>query len=81
MLRPNKHTDPELTVLSVASYIIMRLKKTRTKSFDELREIVHQKDSRRDPLFLPSLQFLFLTGLIEYHPKNDIIEYLGSNEA
>lgn len=25
-----------------------------------------------------SLEFLFLLGLVEYHPKNDLIEYTGS---
>ncbi len=28
-------------------------------------------------LFLPALNFLFLMGLIEYHQKNDAIEYIG----
>lgn len=34
-----------------------------------------------DVLFLPSINFLFLMGLIEYHPKTDAIEYVGPNEA
>ena len=32
-------------------------------------------------LFLPSLNFLFLLGLVEYHPKTDAIEYVGPNEG
>jgi hypothetical protein len=81
MLVPNRHTDPDLTVLNIASYMIMRLRRTNVKSFEELRTIVHEKDHRADALFLPSLQFLYLLNLIEYHPNNDKIEYLGSNEA
>jgi hypothetical protein len=34
-----------------------------------------------DVLFLPSLDFLFLMGLVEYHPKTDAFEYVGPNEA
>lgn len=30
-----------------------------------------------DVLFLPSLNCLYLLGLIEYHPKTDAIEYVG----
>ncbi|WP_414590540.1 ABC-three component system middle component 8, partial [Anabaena sp. CCY 9614] len=30
-----------------------------------------------ETLFLPSLNFLFLLGLVEYRPKTDAIEYLG----
>lgn len=32
-------------------------------------------------LFLPALNLLFLLGLIEYRPKTDAVEYVGSNEA
>jgi hypothetical protein len=34
-----------------------------------------------DVLFLPSLNFLYVLGLIEYHPKTDSVEYVGQNEA
>ena len=34
-----------------------------------------------DVLYLPALNFLFLLGLIEYHPKTDAVEYVGPNEA
>jgi len=81
MLKPNKHTNPDLTVLNLSSYIIKRLKRTRVKTFEELRTAVINKDSRLEPLLIPSLQFLFLIGVLEYHPKNDVIEYLGSNET
>jgi hypothetical protein len=32
-------------------------------------------------LFLPALNFLYLLGLIDYHPKTDAVEYVGPNEA
>jgi hypothetical protein len=38
-------------------------------------------DILRDVLFLPALNFLYLMGLIEYHPKTDAVEYVGPNEA
>jgi len=34
-----------------------------------------------DILFLPALNFLYLLGLIDYRPKTDAVEYVGSNEA
>jgi hypothetical protein len=30
-----------------------------------------------DILFIPALDFLFIMGKIEYHPKNDSLEYIG----
>lgn len=81
MIQPNRHTDPDLTVLNVASIILKKLKRTNIKTFTELSNIVYVDNPSADKLFLPSLQFLFLLGLIEYHPKNDSIEYLKKDEA
>jgi hypothetical protein len=32
-------------------------------------------------LFLPSLNFLYLLGLVDYRPKTDSVEYSGPNET
>jgi hypothetical protein len=32
-------------------------------------------------LFLPTLSFLYLLGLVEYRPKTDSLEYVGPNET
>lgn len=32
-------------------------------------------------LFLPSLSFLYLMGLVNYHRTTDSFEYVGKNEA
>ncbi|MGM0588698.1 MAG: ABC-three component system middle component 8 [Bacteroidota bacterium] len=77
MLIPNKHNHPDLTVLAVATKIIQRLRRTKVKSFDELRNIVKDYHERAEPLFLPALQLLFLLDIIEYHKKNDSVEYIG----
>lgn len=34
-----------------------------------------------DVLFLPALNFLFLLGLIDYHPKTDSVDISAPNEA
>ena len=77
MLRPTKHSHPDRTVVHVALRLLARLKKRRLDDYDSLREYVRQTVVGSDAFFLPALSFLYLLGLIEYHPKTDAMEYVG----
>ena len=81
MLRRTKHSHPDRTVVNVSLVLLMRLRDSRIEGYGELFK--HSKKSvvGGDVLFLPALNFLFLLGLIEYHPKTDAIEYVNSNET
>jgi hypothetical protein len=52
-----------------------------TDEYAALRKYVKKAVIGGDVLFLPSLNFLYLMGLIEYLPKTDAVEYVGPNEA
>lgn len=77
MLRPNKHSDPELTILPVAADVLRKLRKKRSCTITELRNHVESSGKDRLPLLLPSLSVLFVLGLVEYRRKTDCMEYLG----
>ncbi len=77
MLRPNKHSDPQLTVLAVTGQLLKRLRQKRSCSIAELREYLDELGSDRHPLLLPSIMVLFLLGLVEYRRKTDRVEYVG----
>ena len=81
MLRPSKHSHPDRTVVNVALVLLTRLRKRRLDGYSALRGYAKKMVNGGDVLFLPALNFLFLLGLIEYRPKTDAIEYVGSNEA
>jgi hypothetical protein len=81
VLRPSKHAHPDRTVVNVASLLLARLRGQRLSDYSKLLSYVRQAVIGGDVLFLPALNFLFLLGLIEYHPKTDSIEYVGHNEA
>lgn len=81
MLRPSKHAHPDRTVLNVALLLLTRLRTQRLCDYDALRAFSRKAVNGGDVLFLPSLNFLYLLGLIEYHQKTDAIEYVGQNEA
>lgn len=81
MLRPTKHSHPDRTVINLSMLLLGRLKTRRLEDYDTLRRFAKKNVKGAAFLFLPALNFLFLLGLIDYHPKGDSIEYLGSNEA
>lgn len=81
MLRPTKHSHPDRTVINVSLLLLARLKKSRLADYDSLRKYAKKAVIGGDVLFLPSLNFLFLLGLINYHPKTDSLEYVGPNET
>lgn len=79
MLRPTKHSHPDRTVIHVSLVVLSRLRQRRYEAYGELRQQVRKQVSGGDPLFLPALNFLYVLGLIEYHPKTDAFEYVGPN--
>lgn len=81
MLRPTKHSHPDRTIINVSLLLLARLKARRLEDYSGLRRYAKKMVSGGDVLFLPSLNFLFLIGLIEYHPKTDAVEYVGPNEV
>jgi hypothetical protein len=62
----------------VSLLLLGRLKKQRLDNYGDLRAFAKKAITGGDVLYLPALNFLFLMGLIEYHPKTDAVEYLGA---
>jgi hypothetical protein len=77
-LLPTKHSHPDKTPIALSVIIIKRLKKNRIERFDSLLEYLEKKNANAKSLFLTSVNFLYLMGLIEYHQKTDSFEYVGS---
>ncbi len=77
MIRPNKHSHPDKTVVSASTVLLRRLRSRRTETFDDLRGYLVKHEADAGGLFLPAVNLLFLFGLIEYRQKNDTFEYTG----
>lgn len=78
---PLRSSHPDRTVVSVALLVLVRLRTKRLCDYDTLLAYARKAVVGGDVLFLPSLNFLFLMGLVEYHRKTDAFEYVGQNEA
>lgn len=77
MLKPTKHTHPDQTVVFMSMGLLKELRKKRVAAYGDLRTFSKKAVSGGDNLFFPSLNFLFILGLVDYHPKTDSIEYVG----
>ncbi|MGJ5121714.1 ABC-three component system middle component 8 [Bradyrhizobium oligotrophicum] len=79
MLTPRKHLNLDVSVIRIASIMLRELQKRGVIEFERLRGIVIRRvGSDGDVTFLPALSFLYLLGKIEYHEKNDVVEYRAS---
>jgi hypothetical protein len=81
MIRPTKYSHPDSTVINVSLILLKKLKMSKLVKYDDLRDIVKKNVLGGDALFVPSLNFLYLFGLIEYRLKTDSFEYVGPNET
>ena len=77
MIRPNKHSHPDKTLVSASTILLRRLRRKRSETFDELRDCLVKQESSASSLFLPAMNLLFMLGLVEYRKKNDTFEYIG----
>lgn len=77
LLLPNKNAHPDLTIISVSSFLLSIMRKDRVHNYSDLLSKLSGYDKRAIYLFTSSLELLFLLGLLQYHIKNDTLEYIG----
>lgn len=74
MLRPDKHTDPTLSVVNIAGLIIEEIKNNDILGYDDLlNSLINQISESVKDVFLYSLSFLYLLGKVEYLPDSDAL--------
>ena len=76
MLTPKKHLKLEASVLRVSALMLRELQRRGVLEYERLRRYVVRRAGPDGELaFMPALSFLFLLNKIEYHLKNDTLEY------
>lgn len=72
MLKPDKHTNPKLSIINIAGLLIKELKQKEISTYDELlTSLIKQTNESAKEVFLYANYFLFLLGRIEYIPNLD----------
>lgn len=79
MLKPTKYLNLELSVIRVSAEILKTLKTNQVMKYDEVLSYLCEaiSDDVRH-VFLPSINFLFLLGKLNYHVASDSLEYIGT---
>lgn len=76
MLRPNKYTKVDISLIAIAAEVLKLLQKNKNITYDSLLgKVLLRRGVEAKNVFLPALSFLFVLGKIEYHGKGDVVEY------
>ncbi len=72
MLKPDKHTNPMLSVVNIVGLIIEELQDNKILSYDDLlfKVIEDTSDSVKE-VFVYAVSFLFILDKIKYIPEID----------
>lgn len=67
MLKPDKHTNPVLSVINITGLIIEQIKNNEIISYNDLlNNLINQTSESVKDVFLYSLSFLYLLDKVEY---------------
>lgn len=78
MLRPSKHDHPDRTVIGVSLVILKKMEADSVVGYDALLDYVEKRVDGGRFLLLPALDLLFVLGVLEYYPQNDIFELVST---
>lgn len=77
MIKPNKYTDINLSIVGLSAEILQQLNNEPTLKYSRLENrIVRKFGKSAKENFLLALLFLFSVGKIRYYDKEDAIEFL-----
>jgi hypothetical protein len=74
MLKPNKHTDPSLSVLNISGLMIEILQENNILTHDDLlTNLTYRTSVNVKEVYNFALSFLYLVGKLEYIPELDAL--------
>ena len=77
MIKPNKDTNIDLSVINIGGVILKSLASCPIQKYNELEDaVVSSYGSSAKVVFLNALSFLYLLGKINYQPSADAIQLL-----
>ena len=77
MIRPDRHTNPDFSVVNLSAFILNQISIHYTVSYDSLLQKVIDGIGENSKQNYPyALNFLFLMGKIEYQHKIDAFKLI-----
>lgn len=76
MLKPDRHTNPDYSVINISAFILRQLKSQYSISYDKLLEkVIKGMGERAKENFPYALNFLYLLGKLSYKVATDTFCY------
>lgn len=76
MIKPDRHTNPDFSVINISAFILRQLKSQYDVSYDKLLEkVITGMGERAKENYPYALSFLFLMGKLTYKEKTDSFLY------
>lgn len=75
MITPHKYMDIEKNVINFSTICIKYLKKNKVVEYNRLYKIFQIEEAEN--LFIETVDFLFLLGLVNYNKVGDVFIYEG----
>ncbi len=77
MIKPNKFLDLDNCMINIATEIIKLLSEKKAITYSALYSKLNEKfPISLEYNFLPSIDFLYLFGIIKYSPETDSLELI-----
>lgn len=72
MIRPDRHTNPDYSVLNISAFILKQLNSFYAISYDSLlKKVIDNLGNESKENYPYALNFLFLLGKLNYQQESD----------
>lgn len=76
MIKPDRHTNPDYSVINISAFIIRQLKSQYNVSYDKLLEkVIKGMGEQAKENYPYALNFLYLLGKVNYKITTDTFSY------
>jgi hypothetical protein len=76
MIKPDRHMNPDISVINISAFILTQLNEFYDISYDELMEkVIDNVGERAKENFPYALNFLYLVGKLTYSERTDSFKY------
>ncbi len=76
MIKPDRHTNPDISVLNIGAFILRQLNKFYDISYDDLlKKVIDNMGNEAKENFPYALNFLYILGKIDYLETTDSFKY------
>lgn len=82
MIKPDRHINPDISVLNISSFILSKLNYFYDISYDKMmNEVIDNLGEGSKENYPYAINFLYLLGKIEYIELTDSFRYLKNSEV